>query len=313
MSSRSFRFDPRESVPDEVRRVAQGRIDHAIDELRGKSDSSREEAVHEARKDMKKLRALLRLARGELGERVYRGENDSFRDTARELAGVRDADVMLATMGDLEERYGELPGAGRRLRPALVAHRFRTSAGSLKPAAKAAVETLAEARDRVADWPLETDGFEAFEEGLGRIYRQGRRDFRAAQKLPSAERVHEWRKRTKDLWYHLSLLQDTWKPVVSALADEAHELSDRLGDDHDLAVLLEWAHRHASTLDGADPVLRGFDVIVQSRRKELQDEAFAYGARLYADKPSVFVERLEGWWDASRRQVSVPPPQRTST
>jgi CHAD domain-containing protein len=310
MSSRSFRLDPGEPVPDEVRRVARGRIDHALDELRGKSHSSREEAVHEARKDMKKLRALLRLVRGELGERVYRRENESFRDTARELAGVRDADVMLATLADLEERYGELPGSGRRLRPALVAHRFRTSAGSLKPAAKAAAERLTEARDRLPEWPLEADGFEAFEEGLGRIYRQGRRDFRAAQKLPSAEHMHEWRKRVKDLWYHLSLLQDTWTPVVSALADEAHELSDRLGDDHDLAVLLEWAHRHASTLDGADPVLRGFDVIIQSRRGELHDEAFAYGARLYADKPSVFVDRLEGWWSAARTASSAEPARR---
>jgi CHAD domain-containing protein len=308
MSARSFRFDPGQPVPDEVRRVARGRIDHALDELRGESDSTREEAVHEARKDMKKLRALLRLVRGELGDRVYAAENTCFRDTARELSGVRDADVMLATLGDLEERYGELPGASSRLRPALVAHRFRTSAGGLKP--KAAFDTLGEARDRVADWPLETDGFEAFEEGLGRIYRQGRRDFRAARKAPSAERMHEWRKRSKDLWYHLQLLEDSWKPVISAMADEAHELSDRLGDEHDLSVLKEWAHRHASALDGADPVLRGFDVIVDNRRRELQLEAFAYGDRLYADKPSVFVGRLEGWWEAAR---SAPSPDRAST
>src|SRR3954447_23499769 len=144
MSSRSFRFDPGEPVPDEVRRVARGRIDHALDELRGNSDSTREEAVHEARKDMKKLRALLRLVRGELGGRVYSAENACFRDTARELAGVREADAKLATLGDLEERYGGLPGAANRLRPALVAHRFRASASSLKPASRSAVETLAD-------------------------------------------------------------------------------------------------------------------------------------------------------------------------
>ena len=309
MSSGSFRFDPQEPVPDEVRRVARGRIDHALDELHGNSHSTREEAVHEARKDMKKLRALLRLVRGELGDRVYSAENACFRDTAGQLAGVRDADVMLMTLGDLEERYGGLPGAANRLRPALVAHRFRASASSLKPASKAAVETLADALERVADWPLDTDGFEAFEDGLGRIYRKGRRDFRAAQKLPSAEHVHEWRKRVKDLWYHLTLLQEIWKPVMSSLSDEAHELSDRLGDEHDLSVLLAWAHRHASELDGSDPVLRGFDVILDSRRRELQEEAFEYGARLYADKPSVFVDRLAGWWEASRSAVS---PQRTS-
>jgi CHAD domain-containing protein len=311
MSSRSFRIDPGAPVPDEVRRVARGRIDHALEELRGKTDSSREEAVHEARKDMKKLRALLRLVRGEVGDRVYGAENESFRDIARELAGLRDADVMLVTLGDLERRYGELPGAGNRLRPALVAHRFRASAGSLKPASKVAAESLADARDRVEDWPLDTDGFEAFEDGLGRIYRHGRRDFHAAQKLPSAEHMHEWRKRVKDLWYHVLLLQDIWTPVMSSLSDEAHELSDRLGDDHDLAVLREWAHRHAADLNGSDPVLRGFDVLLQSRRRELQEEAFEYGARLYADKPSVFVGRLEDWWEAARH-VSVPPPQRTS-
>jgi CHAD domain-containing protein len=308
MSARSFRFDPGQPVPDEVRRVARGRIDHALDELRGESDSTREEAVHEARKDMKKLRALLRLVRGELGDRVYAAENTCFRDTARELSGVRDADVMLVTLGHLEERYGELPGAGSRLRPALVAHRFRASAEGLRP--KAAIDTLGEARERVADWPLETDGFEAFEEGLERIYRQGRRDFRAARKSPSAERMHEWRKRTKDLWYHLQLLEESWKPVIGALADEAHELSDRLGDEHDLTVLSEWAHRHASALNGSEPVLRGFDVILEARQRELQQEAFEYGVRIYADKPSVFVGRLEGWWEAAR---SSPSPDRAST
>lgn len=309
MPSRAFRIDPREPVPDEVRRIARGRIDHALDELCGKSQSSREEAVHEARKDMKKLRALLRLVRGEVGDRVFTAENAIFRDTARELAGVRDADVMLATLADLEQRYGELPGAARRLHPALVAHRFRTSAGSLTPASKAAVETLTDAREHVDQWPLVTDGFEAFEEGLGRSYRRGRRDFRAARALPSAEHMHEWRKRVKDLWYHVALLQESWKPVMSALSDEAHELSDRLGDDHDLTVLREWAHQHASALDGADPLLRGFDVILESRRRELQAEAFDYGDRLYADKPTVFVSRVESWWEAAR---SSPSPQRTS-
>jgi CHAD domain-containing protein len=308
MSSRAFRLSPGQPVPDELRRAAHGRIDHALDELRGDSDSSREEAVHEARKDMKKLRALLRLVRAELGDDIYRAENETFRDTARQLAGVRDADVMLATLSDLEERYGDLPGVAKRLRPALVAHRFRMSGGSLRPASTAAVATLVQTRARVEDWPLHTRGFEAFEAGLRRSYRRGRRDFAAARDLPSAENVHQWRKRVKDLWYHLSLLEESWKPVMSALADEAHELSDRLGDDHDLSVLLEWAHEHSSTLNGADPVLRGFDVIVEARRRELQEEAFELGRRLYADKPGVFVGRIRGWWEAA----SVSPSQRAS-
>jgi CHAD domain-containing protein len=290
MASRSYALQHDESLPDGIRRIAIGRIDHALDELRGATDSGPEEAVHEARKDMKKLRALLRLVRGEIGEKTFRRESTCFRDAGRELAGVRDADVMLATLSGLEERYpSELPAAtAGDLRRAVEAHRILTAAGTRERAAQAAVEMLSEARGRVAGWPLERDGFEALEDGLRRVYRQGRRGYRAARKEPSVANLHEWRKRVKDLWYHCSILRESWKPVMSALADEAHELSDRLGDDHDLAVLLDW---------GAEPL----EPLIARRRRELQGEAFAYGTRLYADKPKVFVGRVESWWRASAR------------
>jgi hypothetical protein len=45
MSERAFRIDPGAPVPDELRRVARGRIEHALDELRGESDSTRAPAA----------------------------------------------------------------------------------------------------------------------------------------------------------------------------------------------------------------------------------------------------------------------------
>jgi CHAD domain-containing protein len=296
MASRAYRFAQGEALADGVVRVAEGRIDHAVDHLRGPDGGAPEEAVHEARKDTKKLRALLRLVRGELPGKVYRREANSFRDAGRQLAGVRDADVMLATLGALEPR---LPAdVAGDLRQALEAHRIRTAAGALGPAAQTAVEILSEVRARVGDWPLGSDGFDGLEDGLRRIYRQGRRAHRAARKDPSVEDLHGWRKRVKDLWYHLSLLEIAWQPVMSALADEAHELSDRLGDDHDLAVLLAWAREHATA---PDELTRA----VESRRAELQAEAFEYGARLYADKPGVFVDRVARWWETSARAAGA--------
>jgi CHAD domain-containing protein len=275
MSSRAFGLEQGETVPEGIRRIARGRIDHAIDAL---ADPT-EETVHEARKDMKKLRALLRLVRGEIGQKAYRRENAFFRDVARELAGVRDADVMLATLAALEERYDADVGP---VRQAVEAHRLRVAGGSRGRAAEAATAMLREARDRVDEWSLERDGFAAVEEGLRRTYRAGRRAWRAAAREPSTENLHEWRKRVKDLWYHCSILEESWKPVMRALGDEAHELSDRLGDDHDLAVLLDF---------GAE----GLEEPIAARRRELQEEAFAYGARLYVDKPKAFVRRVEHW------------------
>jgi CHAD domain-containing protein len=276
--SRAYRLKKSESVPEGVVRIAQGRIDHAVDAL---ADAS-EEGVHEARKDMKKLRALLRL----VGGKRLRGESDFFRDVARELAGARDADVMLATVADLESRYEVDVGP---VRQRLEAHRLRTTGGGRRKAANAAKGMLKEARARVDDWPLDGDGFDALEDGLRRTYRRGRRDWRAVQADPSTENLHEWRKRVKDLWYHHSLLQGIWKPVMSALADEAHELSDRLGDDHDLTLLLGF---------GAEEL----EAVIAERRHELQHEALEYGARLYADKPKVYVRRIEHW----SRPVLIP-------
>ncbi len=280
---RSFRFVEGEPVPDALRRIARGRIDHALDELGGKTDSSEEEAVHEARKDMKKLRAVLRLARDELGDEVYRRENECFRDAARALSGVRDADAMLVTLKGLGGSFPEL-------RKALKAHR---DAAPWADSADAVIATLESARDRVDEWPLERDGFEALEGGLQRIYRRGRRAWRSVEDEPDTEVLHEWRKREKDLWYHLTLFRDSWPTVLKPMADEAHELSDRLGDDHDHAVLEQWAHERFD-----DTVLEKFDEAVAARRQVLQSEALEFGRRLYAERPGAFVRRLGGYWDA---------------
>jgi len=294
-ASRAYRLKPKESLPEGLARAARGRIDHAIDELQGKTDSTPEEAVHAARKDLKKLRALLRLARGELGETSFARENKAFRDAGRELAAARDSDVMLDTLKALD-----LPaGLGWDLAKAIQAHRARNGGGNRHAAAAGVVSMLSETRQRVDDWPLERDSFGALRSGLEHSYRRGRRDFKAVQVDPSVEALHEWRKRVKELWYHDTLLRALWPPVMEAVGDQAHELSDLLGDDHDLAVLADWTREHT----GADPEF--FDA-VERRRAELQSDAMALGARLYADKPSAYVRRLRQLWRASPASVRAP-------
>jgi CHAD domain-containing protein len=294
-ASRAYRLKHKEQLPDEIVRAARGRIDHALDELRGKTDSSPVEAVHEARKDMKKIRALLRLARGELGGQRFARENACFRDAARELAGARDSDVMLETLGSLD-----LPaGLSLDLRNAIQAERDADGAGDRDAAARSAVAILKQARKRVDDWPLERDSFKALSKGLERTYRRGRRAFAAALEEQSTEALHEWRKRVKELWYHHTLLRPLWPPVMQAVGDQAHELADRLGDDHDLAVLADWIREQTD----AGPEF--FDA-VDRRRAELQKEAMTLGARLYADKPKAYVRRLRALSKALPAFVRAP-------
>jgi hypothetical protein len=156
----------------------------------------------------------------------------------------------------------------------------------------------------VPEWVPEGDGFGVLRPGLEREYRRGRRAARAACSDPTEERLHEWRKRAKDQWYHLTILVDVWPPLMEPLAGAAHDLSDRLGDDHDLALLLGFARSHADALDGAERV-EDLAEAIAPRREELRSEAFALGARLYADKPGAYAARMKRLWRASREPAAA--------
>src|SRR5579864_4999680 len=92
-----------ESVPAALKRVVAEEIDSAVDQLTGKGDSDRDEAIHEARKSVKKVRGVLRLMRPQLG-RTFTVENTHFRDIGRQLSAFRDAGAMLETFDLIQQK-----------------------------------------------------------------------------------------------------------------------------------------------------------------------------------------------------------------
>ena len=46
---------------------------------------------------------------------------------------------------------------------------------------------------------------------------------------------------------------------------------------------------------------------MEKRRRDLQEQASELGARLYADRPKVFIRRLERLYEASRERAAVGP------
>src|SRR4051812_4637750 len=91
-------------LQESVRRVAREQLEVAADGLAAAQGEQRVEAVHDARKRIKKTRALLRAARPAL-RKAFRAENRALRDASRELSGARDADVMIETVGKLADRF----------------------------------------------------------------------------------------------------------------------------------------------------------------------------------------------------------------
>jgi CHAD domain-containing protein len=286
--ARAYRLREAENVPDGVRRIARGQIDLAAERLDAGAGSDAQDAIHEARKAFKRLRALVRLSRDALGDEIYRRENATFRDAGRRLSGARDAAVMVQTLEDVMRRFDdELPdGALAGLREALIAdaEAAREQTAQDSGAVDDVLATLEAQRGHVATWPLpEHADLAMLAPGFQRMYRRGRRALRAARKDTDTEHLHELRKRAKDLWHGAQVLRPADPKRMKKLARRAHDLSDVVGEDHDLAVLLDGARRRADTL--APGELELLDGLVGRRRARLQRKALALGRRVYARKP----------------------------
>ena len=286
--ARAYRLREAENVPDGVRRIARGQIDLAAEQLDAGTGSDAPDAIHDARKAFKRLRALVRLSRDALADEVYRRENATLRDAGRRLSGVRDAAVMVQTLDDVTRRFHDelADGAFAGLREALVAdaEAAREHTAQDSGAIDDVLATLEAQRGRVAAWPLpEHADLAMLAPGFQRMYRRGRRALRAARKDTDTEHLHELRKRAKDLWHGAQVLRPADPKRMKKLARRAHDLSDVVGEDHDLAVLLDGARRRADTL--APGELGLLDGLVGRRRERLQRKALALGRRVYARKP----------------------------
>jgi len=279
----SYRLSSDEPVADGLRRVTAERLDHAVAALRTGDDAAT--AIHDARKDVKKVRSLLRLARGGLGDAAVRREQDALRAAAALLSAARDADVLAATVDDLAERYaGQLPHAAFTAAHEAVAGGRALSAGDVRAVRDDAAAALAAVRDDAGDLRWNRCDRSTVDGGLARSYRRGRRALRDHDVVDGdVEALHAWRKRAKDLWYQQRLLEEDWPVVLRAQAAEAHRLTELLGDHHDLAVLRD-------SLDGEEHA----DVVelIDARSAELLTEALALGHHLYAERPKAFARRM---------------------
>jgi CHAD domain-containing protein len=294
-SAGDYRISPTAEPAVEIRRVAAARLDHALEQLRDREPGTAG-AIHEARKDLKKARSLLRLVRGRLEKGARRRDGERLRDAGRMLSDVRDAEVKLEALAALRERGlegTEMPAYADALeRERRGAERGEKVEGRIDRAAG----VIQAVRGEIAGWPLEEGEWTPAGRGLRREYARGRAAFAAARDGGSDELVHDWRKRAKDLWYHLRLLAEAEPEAMRGRIAEAHELSTLLGSHHDLAVLAADAR---GRLPAGSPALEELEAAARRRQAELFVDAERLGERLYAEKPKAFRRRLRDAWRAA--------------
>lgn len=308
----AFRFKLTEPFEEGCKRVAREQFERAQAQLKG---ADAVVAVHETRKSLKRLRALLRLIRPALGDEAFRAENAELREIGRLLSSARDRHVLLETVTKLEAASGTahlglvedvrdaLNGANGGNGPLVDAH-----------AVKEAQARLAAADKRFSRLRLGGKGFDVVGRGLEASYRKARHAFDDAYAERTDEAFHEWRKGTQQHWRHMVLLSRAWTDCMEARVAEARRLSQILGDDHDLALLVAFVNSEAAAGLGKQQAEK-LEELARQRQKELRELARPIGKRLYVEGARTLHDRIAAYWEAAvdlkeHTPEEAPPPSR---
>jgi CHAD domain-containing protein len=192
----AYRLRVGESVPDGIRRVISEQIERSLGEL-ADADLGPADAIHQVRKRCKKIRAALRLVRGALGN-AYSTENAWYRDVARGISDLRDAEAMIETCDALAKRFVDQVDGGvlRPIRGMLEA-RKKTLMGDTNRVDSLLHDfesAMAAGHERAASLVLEGDGCEVVLAGMRNTYARARAAMGAAYDNSTPETFHEWRK-----------------------------------------------------------------------------------------------------------------------
>jgi len=305
----TFRLKPGRPLSSELRRIMLRQIDAASAELTSVGDPESDEAIHDARRRVKKVRAVIRLIQPGLGK-PYRIVDKDLHDVSRLLAPVADGQGIISTLDELARRYHtRLP---RRVVTSiraglveLVAQTDRQASSDHVLSTSAA--TLRGERRRVKHWQLPGDGFDVLAPGLEESFRRARKAMNAARTRPTVHRHHEWRQLVKNHWFHLRLLASRCGHQLIADQRRVEALDGVLGEYHNLALLRDVLvhHGYVSRAETAR-CLR----VVSAYQRVLRQQALPLGEDIYREKPRDFVQRIRSLWNGSssnhRPRRSVP-------
>ena len=275
-----------------MREILKRQIETAVEELpRGRPT---DEEVHSIRKHMKAARGTLRLLRPLLSDRDYRTENRALRDAARAFGAARDGAVLVETLEALMQKAKgngarrslaafetELKEDADRRRIRLARRGLRHSAAQLRVALR-----------RVHSWPEPEMDWRAVCRSLRASYSKGRQCARRNERNASAGTLHEWRKRAKYLRSQLEVIEPVQHASLQTMSGELHQLSDQLGEEHDLTVLGDLAHQRGLERKAE----RSLRKIIKRKRRKLRKWAISVGRPLYSEKPAHFEARLRRYF-----------------
>lgn len=302
----AFEVRTQHSLPEELLRIWQEELHFAILQLSKKRDV--EVGIHQARKSLKRCRALLRLVRRPLGNEKYWQANVCYRDAARRVSELRDLAAMQETLVSIRTKSKR-----KSLQDCVSLAELQLAQWQKRAVAEMkgqddqrilSVTELTVGVEHLSAWDQAEDHFSWIASSFQKMYAQGQERMALALQNPDTHRLHDWRKRVKYLWHHIQLLHNCWPQTLDPLAEEFHRLADLLGDDHDLAVLEELI-QSGRLLRGRVKGKAEFLQLIHVQRLALSQAFFPLGKKLFFAQPETFTNQIANSWQVWREQYPV--------
>jgi CHAD domain-containing protein len=224
------------------------------------------EDVHQMRTAIRRLRAILRAARGSLDPAPTRVLHE-LRWLGRVLGAARDLDVLRDHLrAELAVLEGADAAAVTRALGHLDAERGRAQAAVRSALLSDRYARLSALLDAALGPALDGDDVP-----LGRIARRRfkklRKDVAALPATPSDEALHAIRVRVKRARYAAELARDLVGRPVKRFVREAGRVQDILGEHQDAAVAEAWLRRQLRADRVSPAVIRRLLALEQHRRR----------------------------------------------
>lgn len=294
-----FELRPGNDLAEDIRRLGCAQIGQTLTHLSGYP--ARRKGVHEARKCLKRARSLLQIAAPALKRNTARKLDGKIARIAGGLSGARDCQAMIETLDALEAHFGAgwNPDACGGLRAIFQGRLQRHEA--VAPGGERLTKRLRTLHARFAALELERGADPGA--GLERTYAGARARFKKACSLGDGAAFHDWRKEAQRHWRQMQLMAAAWPEAMEARIARARALSQCLGDDHDLYVLLGHVRAAGPELAPWSDLERFYDGCIE-RQLAMRMAARNHGRLLFAERPDAFRKRIMHYWRAAAERYA---------
>lgn len=258
--------------------------------------------VHEIRKALKRIRAIFRLVRWDIGEQLFQRENIKFRDLARQLSDLRDFHVIISYLAANFEAQELRIEESAYIR--LVEHLNQKKETELRHIIeKQTLETIKEhmaiAKEELSAYPFDFLGPHTIRQGVTNTYSQCLDKIAESQLKLEDLPLHELRKRVKYLLNQMSLIQEVWPDFFKHYATSLKRASDLLGDDHNIAETVTMVNKLPEAIlsvsDRASLIKS-----MEAEREHIHREVWPLLGKLFTEDADTFVKRITSYWLISR-------------